>query len=74
MSKSVNDEASFAHLTEQEKQILKAQLDSPSVKVSWFGLYRYADSWDIAITAISILCAIAAGAALPLLSVGPLRR
>lgn len=69
MSKSVNDEASFAHLTEQEKQILKAQLDSPSVKVSWFGLYRYADLWDISITAISILCAIAAGAAPPLLSI-----
>lgn len=74
MSKSVDDEASFAHLTGQERELLKAQLDSPSVKVSWFGLYRYADSWDLVVTAISLLCAIAAGAALPLLSVSPLRQ
>ncbi|KAB5554574.1 P-loop containing nucleoside triphosphate hydrolase protein [Coniochaeta sp. 2T2.1] len=38
-------------------------------KVSYLALYRYADIWDIVVVATSALCAIAAGAALPLLSV-----
>lgn len=51
------------------KQALQTQLQSETSKVSYFALYRYADSWDLIIITISALCAIAAGAALPLLSV-----
>jgi hypothetical protein len=46
--------------------------DQPSAttsKVSYTALYRYADTWDLAVIAASALCSIAAGAALPLLSV-----
>ncbi|KAK8036628.1 hypothetical protein PG994_015399 [Apiospora phragmitis] len=40
-----------------------------SSPVSFLALYRYADGWDCLIIAVSALCAIAAGAALPLLSI-----
>lgn len=63
------EEAAFALLPEDEKHILKTQLDSPSVKVTFFTLYRYADPWDYVIIAVSAICAIAAGAALPLFAV-----
>jgi ATP-binding cassette subfamily B (MDR/TAP) protein 1 len=64
-----DQDAAFAHLPEQEKQILKTQLDSPPVKVTFFSLYRYADAWDWLIIFIGAICAIAAGAALPLFTV-----
>lgn len=67
---SVDDDAIFAHLPEHEKQILKKQLDAPEVKISFFGLYRYASKMDILILLGSAICAIAAGAALPLFTVG----
>ncbi|KKA21933.1 Xenobiotic-transporting ATPase [Rasamsonia emersonii CBS 393.64] len=64
-----DQDAAFAHLPEEEKQILKTQLDSPPVKVNFFGLYRYADAWDWLIIFISAICAIAGGAALPLFTI-----
>ncbi|EHK21618.1 uncharacterized protein TRIVIDRAFT_192022 [Trichoderma virens Gv29-8] len=64
-----NEDNTFAGLKIDEKQIIKAQLDSPSVSVNYFTLYRYADVWDCLIITISALCAIAAGAILPLLSI-----
>lgn len=66
---TVDDDAIFAHLPEHEKEILKKQLDAPSVKISFFGLYRYASRMDILILVVSAICAIAAGAALPLFTV-----
>ncbi|KAK6086074.1 Leptomycin B resistance protein pmd1-like protein 2 [Seiridium cupressi] len=65
----VDRDARFALLTEDEEQVLQTQLSSLEVTGSFFKLYRYADIWDYLITAISVPCAIAAGAALPLLSV-----
>lgn len=62
-------ESTLAGLKLDETQIIKAQLDSPNVGVNYFTLYRYADVWDCLIITISALCAIAAGAILPLLSV-----
>ncbi len=61
--------APFAHLTEDERQVLETQLHSPTTQVSYLDLYRFADARDVTITIVSVLCAIAAGAALPLLSV-----
>lgn len=66
---SLDDDALFAHLSQDEKDILKKQLDAPEVKIGFFGLYRYADKMDILILVISAICAIAAGAALPLFTV-----
>jgi ATP-binding cassette subfamily B (MDR/TAP) protein 1 len=69
---SIEEDAAFAHLPEQEKEILKRQLDAPKVKISFFGLYRYASRLDLLVIAISALSAIVAGAAMPLFTVGPM--
>lgn len=66
---SIDEDAAFAHLPEHEKEILKRQLDAPKVKISFFGLYRYASKLDLFIIAISALCAIVAGAAMPLFTI-----
>ena len=66
------DEA-LAHLPEHEREILKRQLDIPTVAVSFPKLFRYATKWDKIIIAISAFCAIAGGAALPLMTVRPKR-
>lgn len=66
---SLDDDAIFAHLPQHEKDILKKQLDAPVAKISFFGLYRYASKMDILILLVSAICAIAAGAALPLFTV-----
>lgn len=62
-------DALFAHLPQHEAEILKLQLHAPSVQISWFGLYRYASRMDILIIFISAICAIVAGAALPLFTI-----
>ncbi|KKK16836.1 hypothetical protein AOCH_000250 [Aspergillus ochraceoroseus] len=64
-----NIDALLAHLPEEERQILKKQLDEEKAQVSFFGLYRYATRMDLFIIAVSILCSIAAGAALPLFTI-----
>ena len=66
---SLDEDALFAHLPEHEKAILKRQLDSPTVNISFFGLYRYASRMDMLILFVSAICAIAAGAALPLFTI-----
>jgi ATP-binding cassette subfamily B (MDR/TAP) protein 1 len=65
----LSEDSLFAHLPEHEKEILKQQLEAPSVKVSFFILYRYASRSDILIMVVSAICAIAAGAALPLFTI-----
>lgn len=59
----------FEHLEEHEAAILRRQLDIPSVKPTFFSLYRYATRNDLIILGISSFSAIAAGAALPLMYV-----
>lgn len=65
----VDDDALYAHLPENEKAILKKQLDSEESSVSFLALFRYASRMDLLIIFISAICAIAAGAALPLFTV-----
>ncbi|RMJ21479.1 Multidrug resistance protein [Aspergillus sp. HF37] len=65
-SDSSDPDAVFAHLPDHEKQILKNQLDAPDVKVSYLTLYRYASRNDWLILLVSTVCAVIAGAALPL--------
>ncbi|KAL2002600.1 hypothetical protein VTN02DRAFT_6410 [Thermoascus thermophilus] len=64
-----DEDAIFAHLPEHERQILKKQLHSPTVKVTFLGLYRYASAMDWFIVLVSAICAIAGGAALPLFTI-----
>ncbi|KAL2825583.1 P-loop containing nucleoside triphosphate hydrolase protein [Aspergillus cavernicola] len=66
----VNDvDALLAHLPEEERQILKTQLEEQKVNISFFGLWRYASRMDALVLVVSALCAIAAGAALPLFTI-----
>ncbi|KAK1140267.1 GTPase-activating protein [Aspergillus melleus] len=59
----------YSHLAPHERQILKKQLDVDETNVSFFGLYRYASRMDILVLVVSAICAIAAGAALPLFTI-----
>lgn len=59
----------LAHLPEHEREIIKEQLEVPSVKVTYFTLYRYATTNDLIILAVSSIAAIAGGAALPFFTV-----
>lgn len=59
----------FAHLPPDEAEILRRQLDIPAVDVGFKTLYRYATTNDKIIIVISIICSIAGGAALPLMTV-----
>ncbi|TVY38694.1 Leptomycin B resistance protein [Lachnellula occidentalis] len=63
------DQDLYAHLPAAEAAILKRQVDIPVVKSGWKALYRYATVNDYLIIAVSSVCAIAAGAALPLMTV-----
>ncbi|KAF2142944.1 uncharacterized protein K452DRAFT_248585 [Aplosporella prunicola CBS 121167] len=56
-------------LPEHEQVILKRQLETPPTKVTYFTLYRYATRKDYIIMIVSSICAIAAGAVLPLMTV-----
>lgn len=62
-------DAALAHLPEHEKAVIKRQLDVPETKVTYWTLYRYATTWDRVFIAIAIICAIGAGAVLPLMTV-----
>ena len=59
----------YAHLPDYERRIIKRQLETPDVRVTYFTLYRFATRNDLIIISISIICAIAGGAAMPLMTV-----
>jgi ATP-binding cassette subfamily B (MDR/TAP) protein 1 len=59
----------FSHLPEHEATILRRQLETPPVKVTYFRLYRYATTNDKIIIFVSSIAAIVAGAVLPLMTV-----
>lgn len=54
-------EEAFAHLPPNEREIVKRQLDIPSVTVTYRTLYRYATRNDLIIVFVSAICAIAGG-------------
>ncbi|KAI1857591.1 uncharacterized protein JN550_013160 [Neoarthrinium moseri] len=63
------DDDPFRNLPAHEADILRKQVDTPNVKTGVAILYRYASRNDLLIMAVSALCAIAGGAALPLMTV-----
>lgn len=67
--KETSEEEIFAHLPEHEAVILKRQLDIQPVNIGYLSLYRYATKNDVLIIIVSGICAIAAGVALPLMTV-----
>ncbi|ORY70091.1 P-loop containing nucleoside triphosphate hydrolase protein [Pseudomassariella vexata] len=64
-----SDNDPFRNLPAHEAEILKRQVNTPNVKTGFAMLYRYASTNDLLIIAVSSLCAIAGGAALPLMTV-----
>ncbi|KAF7535231.1 hypothetical protein G7054_g5537 [Neopestalotiopsis clavispora] len=68
---AVKDESDdpFRNLPAAEAEILKRQVFTPEVKVGIKLLYRYASRNDLIIMFVSAICAIAGGAALPLMTV-----
>lgn len=67
--KEEEDNDPYKHLPPDEAKTLKDQVFTPDVKVGFGTLYRYASRQDLLIMAVSAVCAIAAGAALPLMTV-----
>ncbi|KAJ4268550.1 hypothetical protein NW762_002614 [Fusarium torreyae] len=59
----------YRHLPPDEAEVLRRQVVSPEVKQGIAVLYRYASRNDILIIIVSSICAIAGGAALPLMTV-----
>lgn len=59
----------YRHLPAHQAEILKRQVFTPEVKQGVAIIYRYSSRNDIIIIAISAICAIASGAALPLMTV-----
>ena len=64
-----NDEEAYAHLPPYEREIIKRQLDIPTVSVNYLSIFRYATRNDILIIIASVFTAIAAGAVQPLMTV-----
>jgi ATP-binding cassette subfamily B (MDR/TAP) protein 1 len=63
------DDDLYAHLSAHEAEILKRQVDIPVTKTGWRILYRYSTKKDLIIMAGCAICAIIAGAALPLMTI-----
>ncbi|KAJ8065286.1 hypothetical protein OCU04_005984 [Sclerotinia nivalis] len=63
------DEDIYAHLPPHEAEILKRQVVLPEIASGVGNLYRFSTTNDIIIMVISAICSIAAGAALPLMTV-----
>ncbi|QSZ35150.1 hypothetical protein DSL72_008017 [Monilinia vaccinii-corymbosi] len=59
----------YAHLPPHEAEILKRQVALPELTSGVGNLYRYATTNDLLIMLVSTICTIAAGAALPLMTV-----
>ncbi|CAG9987982.1 unnamed protein product [Clonostachys byssicola] len=63
------DEDPIDRLPEAEAAILRRQIDLQAKKQSIFALLRFATKFDVVIIIISIICSIASGAALPIMTI-----
>ncbi|KAM4054689.1 ABC transporter [Hirsutella rhossiliensis] len=59
----------YRHLPAHQAEILKRQIVTPELKKGVGVIYRYSSRNDLIILAVSAVCAIASGAALPLMTV-----
>ena len=66
---SLEGDEVFAHLPENEREIVKRQLDIPTVKVTFATLFRYSTRNDLLFLVVSAFCACAGGAVMPLMAV-----
>jgi hypothetical protein len=66
----VEEDDPLRHLPPREREVIERQLAVPTVKVTFWSLFRYASKKDLFIIFISGICAIIGGAAQPLMTVG----
>jgi ATP-binding cassette subfamily B (MDR/TAP) protein 1 len=59
----------FCLLPEHEAHVLKRQVETPDGKYGMFSVYRYATTLDTLIIIVSIIMSLAAGAALPAMTI-----
>lgn len=59
----------YRSLPSHEAAILRRQVETPDVKVGLATLYRYASAVDLTLLCVGSLCAIAAGAILPVMTI-----
>jgi hypothetical protein len=59
----------YAHLPEHQATILRQQVETKDFKAGLGAIYRYSTRNDIIIMVVSSVCAIASGAALPLMTI-----
>ncbi|PLB53865.1 P-loop containing nucleoside triphosphate hydrolase protein [Aspergillus steynii IBT 23096] len=69
LPKSPGTDSTAISLSDEEKEVLDRQLHAPVSNIGFFGIYRYASRWDLAIVLGSSVFAIAGGAALPMFTV-----
>ncbi|KAH8671487.1 abc transporter [Xylariales sp. PMI_506] len=58
----------YQHLPPRQAEILKRQVLTPDVQTGFRTIYRYTSRMDTLVLAVSAICAITAGAALPMMS------
>lgn len=59
----------LGHLSPNEQEIIRRQLEMPEVKLSYFTLYRFATTNDLILIFTASLASIIAGAVLPLMTI-----
>jgi ATP-binding cassette subfamily B (MDR/TAP) protein 1 len=64
----------MAGLTDEDREIIEIQTNSPKLTIGYFSLFRYANKKQALIMAISAFASIVAGAVLPLMTVSLLVR
>lgn len=67
--KTANSDDLYSHLPDHEADILKRQIDVPTMNKGIKVIYRYASRNDVIIITVSLITSIIAGAALPLMTV-----
>lgn len=63
------DDEAWSHLPAHQRDVVRKQLEIPPVPVNFITLFRYATANDLIIIAVSIICSIAGGAVMPLMTV-----
>ena len=63
------DEEAWSHLPAHERDVVRKQLEIPPVPVNFKTLFRYATKNDLIIIAVSVICSIAGGAVMRLMTV-----
>jgi ATP-binding cassette subfamily B (MDR/TAP) protein 1 len=67
-SKSESDD-DLSYLPENEREIIRRQIDIPDINLKFSGLYRFATVNDLLLIAIGSFCSIVGGALLPFMTI-----